>query len=189
MAFDSGPSYHNYAQNLRLGNTICQDKYIQAKYISPLQTHIAVSNILKSLGPNDQLVNAVAELQILLNSETATVVAHINKRTHETDKRVIEASKVGTQINIRTVKIQEDIVKGNAIITAIDERTVQVQETLEQTASQGVKANEHLLVRMDRLEGLSVDSRTSIEEVKEKVEAFLTSTMESTHPQCLTCRC
>lgn len=40
-------------------------------------------NIIKSLGPNDRLVQAVAELSVLLTSETSIVVAQVNNRTSD----------------------------------------------------------------------------------------------------------
>ena len=83
-------------------------------------------NLLKSLGPNDQLANAVAELNNLLRTETSIVVAQIHKTTSD------------------------------------------IQKTSQQLA-----------VSMNRIEGMSASSHASIEEVKGKMDAFISNTERS----------
>lgn len=49
--------------------------------IAPVTEPLVMGNILKSLSPNDKLLNAINDLAALLNAETSVVGAQVNKRT------------------------------------------------------------------------------------------------------------
>jgi hypothetical protein len=70
----------------------------------------ATSNILKSLGPNDLLVTAVAELNTLLNTERSIVVAQINKRTAQMNESITQlgTTSVASYVGIKDVNEKMD---------------------------------------------------------------------------------
>jgi hypothetical protein len=53
-----------------------------------MRPYLAVAgNFLKSLGPNNQLTDAVTEMDSLLKQETPMIAALINNRTYKMDER------------------------------------------------------------------------------------------------------
>ena len=67
---------------------------------------VVTGNILKSLGPNDSLVTAVAELTVLLATEQSIIVAQINKRTAQMKESISElkTTSVASCTGIEEVK-------------------------------------------------------------------------------------
>ena len=108
----------------------------------------AAGNILKSLGPNDKLVKAVAEMNVLLSAETSIVLAQVNKRTSEIHDVLKDNSFVGAEVCKRTIGIQESVHETSIIGARIDERTSGMQEDLSRVDT-GV---EQLIQKVDSVQ-------------------------------------
>ena len=73
-----------------------------------------MGNILKSLGPNDDLTTAVARLDVLLKAETSTVVSLISKRTFELKESIATVLEAGVASNANLNEIKE-LLKGQGL--------------------------------------------------------------------------
>jgi chaperonin cofactor prefoldin len=174
ITFHSCQHLDHYAHHLRHCHEIRQDKLLQKKYLpTRLIDVVAAVNLLKSLGPDDQLVKAVNELNILLNAETSMIVAQVNKRTFDIQNMMKEISITETQINVRTAEMQECMIKETTLVKALNDHTVEVQRSITESSVRGAESSQQLSVSMDRIEGISASSHTSIEELNKKVDAFL----------------
>ena len=117
--------------------------------VSLKETDLAAARLfLESLGPNNELHNSIAELQLLLNAETAIILSQVNRRTSDMYKELREASATTKEISVRTIEIRDNLTK----------------ESSETSA-----AIEQLSVAMDRVEAASGASHASLEEVKELI--------------------
>jgi methyl-accepting chemotaxis protein len=102
---------------------------------------------LESLGPNNELHNSFAELQLLLNAETAIILSQVNRRTSDMYKELREASATTKEISERTIEIRDNLTKD------------------KQKGSETSAAIEQLSVAMDRVEAASGASRATLRRV------------------------
>jgi methyl-accepting chemotaxis protein len=135
----------------------------------------AASNLLKALGPNDDLVGAVDDLDRLLKIETPIIVTQINKKVSAMDKIVQETARVGNQINERTTETHKCITSQTAMVRTISDRTLEVQKSVKEASAHVAQYSRQLSVSMDRMQGMSTSSQASIEELTEKVDSILSS--------------
>jgi methyl-accepting chemotaxis protein len=111
----------------------------------------AAKLFLESLGPNNELHNSIAELQLLLNAETAIILSQVNRRTSDMYKELREASATTKEISERTIEIRDNLTKE------------------KQKGTETSVAIEQLSIAMDRVEAASGASHASLEEVKELI--------------------
>ena len=133
---------------------------------------LAAGNLLKALGPNDELSKATKELDRLLKMETSIIVTKINKTTSDTHVIAKKSYITGVQINERTAQTQKIITQQAATMSALADHTVEVQKTLKETTTLVAQFNRKHSVAMDRVEGISASSQASIEELKERLNTL-----------------
>ena len=102
-------------------------------------------NLLKSLGPNDQLLKAVGDLDVLLKAETYTITAQMNVRTSETNETVKQLSLSGMETQRHIIGLQQNIEKVSLVSGRIEERQFGMQETLNRVQAQVEEVPEKLL--------------------------------------------
>lgn len=136
---------------------------------------IAATNLLKALGPNDDLVGAIEELDRLLKMETPIVVTQINKTVSSMENVLQETARVGNQIKERTAETHKHITSQTTMVKTISDRTLQVQKSVKEASAHVAQYSRQLSVSMDRMQGMSASSQASIEELTEKVDSILSS--------------
>jgi len=76
---------------------------------------IELSNVFKSLSPNDKLRDAAEQLKILLTAETSFLVAQINKRTVEAQNTNLQShatvARIEHVVDTRSIQIQEGVTR------------------------------------------------------------------------------
>jgi uncharacterized phage infection (PIP) family protein YhgE len=120
------------------------------------ETDMAAARLfLESLGPNNELHNAISELQLLLQAETAIILSQVNRRTSDMYKELRESSATTKEINERTIEIHDNLSKEK-------QKDNETYAAIERSQRQ-------LSAAMDRVEAASGASHASIEEVKELI--------------------
>ena len=64
---------------------------------------------MKSLGPNDQLINAIRELDALLENDKSATLSQINFRTYRALQLQTENFLTGMRVEDRTTEIQHQM--------------------------------------------------------------------------------
>ena len=82
---------------------------------------VELSNVFKSLSPNDKLRDAAEQLKILLTAEMSFLVAQINKRT-------FQAQNTNFQTHATVLCSQAGIARIEHVTTQVDTRSIQIQE-------------------------------------------------------------
>ena len=131
-----------------------------------------MGNILKALGPNDELSKATKELDRLLKMEIPIIVTKINKTTSATHIIAKKSYITGVQINERTAQTHKIITQQTASFSALVGQTLEVQKNLKETTTMVAQFNRKHSVAMDRVEGISASSQASIEELKERLNTL-----------------
>ena len=129
---------------------------------------LAAVNWLKSLGPNDELVDAVSELDILLRAEQAIILAQVNECTQDIQRQVRETDD-------RTVTMNEGIQQTRKISGQLIRQTTDVQQSVRETSVMTTNIDQRtigFLHAMNRIEAMSVSSQSSIEHVQETLESL-----------------
>lgn len=91
---------------------------------------IVTGNLLKSLGPNDKLVKAVGDLDILLRAETSIVISQMNRRTFETSETLRQMSSANIETRKHIIGIHQNIEKMSVQSNRLEERTFGMEEVL-----------------------------------------------------------
>ena len=139
-----------------------------------------MGNLLKALGPNDELSKATKELDRLLKMETPIIVTKINKTTSDTHIIAKKSYITGVQINERTAQTQKIITQQTATVNALVNHSVEVHKNLKESTAMVAQFHRKHSVAMDRVEGISASSQASIEEIKEKVNTLVSAVNGST---------
>src|ERR1700744_971444 len=92
-------------------------------------------NIVKSLGPNNQLASAVTEMDSLLKQETPMISALINNRTYKIDectgqmKETIDTMAVGVVASHKGIEVLTQKMD-NLVLNTKGQRSFQCHSTL-----------------------------------------------------------
>lgn len=124
---------------------------------------VAARLFLESLGPNNELNNAIDALSLLLNAENAIVLASVNRRTSDISKDVKESLATTKHLEEQTFELRQTL---NTEIRKENERHGAFVRSQRELSS-------HLTVTMDRVESLSGASHASIEEVRELILSII----------------
>jgi len=128
--------------------------------------HLAAGNLLKALGPDDNLTCAVSELNNLLKYETQIIATQINHTVSHIADTVDASVQINKEVRAQTAATAEITRSQIGILTQVDRRVSRVQNGQTQTAAKV----DRLAVTMNRIEA---SSQASWEETNEKLDSVI----------------
>lgn len=109
---------------------------------------VELSNVFKSLSPNDKLRDSAEQLKILLTAETSFLVTQINHRTIEAQNTILQAraatlhSQAGVaRIEQVTTQVDTHLIQIHEGVTRIEQRLALVESVLKGRPPNRGKAN------------------------------------------------
>jgi len=127
---------------------------------------LAAGNLLKALGPDDDLTTAVSELNNLLKYETQIIATQINHTVSHIADTMDESVQINREVRAQTAATARVAQSQIGILNRVDGRMSKVQNGHNRTAAKV----DRLEVTMNRIEA---SSQASWEEANEKLDSVI----------------